>query len=43
MEKFHSYPEEVHRSFCYSYVQPLVLCGESFQSLFLFPGKHPHQ
>ena len=31
--KLHYYPEEVHRSFCYCYIPPLVLCGESFESL----------
>ena len=41
--KLHYYPEEVHRSFCYCYI-PLVLCGESFESLnIVFPTKHPHQ
>ena len=43
MEKIHCYREDVQRSFCYSYVQPLVLYGESFESLFLFSAKHPHQ
>ena len=27
------YPEEAHRSICYSYIPPLVLCGDSFESL----------
>ena len=31
--KIHYYPEEVHRSFCYCYIPPLVFCGESFESL----------
>ena len=31
--KIHYYPEEVHCSFCYCYIPPLVLCGESFESL----------
>ena len=31
--KIHYYPEEVHHSFYYCYIPPLVLCGESFESL----------
>ena len=31
--KTHYYAEEVYRSFCYCYIPPLVLCGESFESV----------
>ena len=31
--KLHYYSEGVHHSFCYCYISPLVLCGESFESL----------
>ena len=42
--KLHYYPVEGHRSFCYCYIPPLVLCGESFESLnIVFSAKLPHQ